>query len=79
MEHKSDGDINNNLCTWNGPKHLKRGLEEMEIRGRAETIQITPMLRSARILKKVPETCCYSDSSERPSADAGEKNSKRVI
>ena len=32
------------------PKDLVRGLVEMEIRGRAETIQTTVLLGSARIL-----------------------------
>ena len=38
-------------------KSLVRGLEELEIEGRAETIQIIALLRSARILKGVLETC----------------------
>ena len=28
-----------------------------------------PLLRSVRILKRVLETCCHSDSSERPTAN----------
>ena len=32
------------------------GLEELEIGGRIETIQITALLRSARILRRVLET-----------------------
>ena len=51
------------------PKNLVRGLEELEIGGRAKTIQTT-----ARILRKVQETHCHSDSSERPN-NAGVKNS----
>ena len=34
-------------------KGLENGVEESEIRGRIETIQITPLLRSARILRSV--------------------------
>ena len=34
------------------PKSLVNGLEELEIRGRAETIQTTALLRSTRILKR---------------------------
>ena len=41
---------------WVIPKSLIRGLEELEIGGRAETIQTTALLRSARILGKVLET-----------------------
>ena len=37
-------------------KGLIKGLENLEIRERVETIQTTPLLRSARILRRVPET-----------------------
>ena len=49
-------------------KGLVKGLEEFDIRGRVDTIQTTALLRSARILRRVRETCCHSDTSERPSA-----------
>ena len=38
------------------PKGLVKVLEEMEIGGRAETIQTTILLRSTRILRRVLET-----------------------
>ena len=38
------------------PKDLVRGLEELELGGRAETIQTTILFRSARILRRVQET-----------------------
>ena len=34
-------------------KGLVQGLQDMEIRGRVETIQTTELLRSARILRRV--------------------------
>ena len=37
-------------------KGLERRLEELEIGGRAETIQTRGLLRSARILRRVLET-----------------------
>ena len=37
-------------------KGLLNGLEDLEIRGRVETIQTTALLRTARILRKVLET-----------------------
>ena len=37
-------------------KGLLKGLEDLEIRGRVETIQTTALLRSAKILRRVPET-----------------------
>ena len=38
------------------PKGLVRELEELEIGGRAETIQTTALLKSTRILRRVLET-----------------------
>ena len=37
-------------------KELIQELEDMEIRERVETLQITALLRSATILTRVPET-----------------------
>ena len=44
-----------------------------------EIIQTTALLRSAIILKRLEETCCHSNSSEKPSANAGVKNSQRSL
>ena len=38
------------------PKRLVEGLEDLEIREQVETIQTTSLLRSARILRRIPET-----------------------
>ena len=38
-------------------KGLAQGQEDLEIRGRVETIQMTALLRSARILRRTLETC----------------------
>ena len=40
-------------------KGLVHGQEDLEIRRRMETIQTTALLRSARILRRVMETCCH--------------------
>ena len=37
-------------------KRLLQGPEDLEIRGRAKTIQTTELLRSTRILRRVLET-----------------------
>ena len=37
-------------------KGLLKGLEDLEIRGRAETVQTTALLRSSKILRRVLET-----------------------
>ena len=62
MEHKSDGDTN---CNWH-----------TEIRGRVETIQTIALLILSRILRRVLETCCHSDFSKNPEANADLKNSQ---
>ena len=62
-------------------KWLLKGLEDLEVGGRVETIQTTTLLRTARILRRVLETwgeflslklqwktLCHSNSSEKPSA-----------
>ena len=53
MEHESDGDTNCNWCIRNG---LHKNLKEVEIRERAKTIQITTLLRSNGILRRILET-----------------------
>ena len=37
-------------------KRLLKGLEDLEVEGRVETIQTTALLRTARILRRVLET-----------------------
>ena len=62
-------------------KGLLKGLEDLEVGGRVETIQTTALLRTARILRKVLETWAdllSLNSSERPSANTDIKNSKGV-
>ena len=60
-------------------KWFIQGLENLEISGRVETIQITALVRSARILRRLLETCSLSNFNERPSANADVKNSHGVI
>ena len=38
-------------------KGLLKGLEDLEVGGRVETIQTTALLKTARILRRVQETC----------------------
>ena len=56
-------------------KGLFKGLDDLEVGRRVETIQTTALLRTARILRRVLETWCHSNSSEKPSANADVKNS----
>ena len=60
-------------------KGLVQGLEDFEIRGRVENIQTTALLRSARILRRVPETWGELLSLTlqwKLSGNAGEQNSQ---
>ena len=61
------------------PKGLVKELEDLEIRGLVETLQTTALLRLTRILRRVLETRdCLSNSSEKPPANTGVKNSQGV-
>ena len=62
-------------------KCLVQGMEDLEIRERVETIETIALLRSDRILRIVMETLedCHSDSSGKPSANAGVENSQIII
>ena len=42
-------------------KSFEKRLDELEIRGRIETILITALLRSTLIIRKVLRICCHSD------------------
>ena len=49
-----------------------KGLEDLEIRKRVDSIQTTALLRSSRIRKEcwgLEEICCHLDSSEKTSTD----------
>ena len=59
-------------------KWLVKGYEDLEIRGRVETFRTTTFLKSARILRRVLETC-HSNSRERQSADTDVKYTQGVI
>ena len=61
-------------------KGLVQGLEDLEIRGWVKTIHTTILLRSARILRRVPQTwgnLLSHKSREKLSANFGVKNSQR--
>ena len=58
-------------------KGLVKGLRDLEIRGQVETIKTTTLLRLARILRKVLETCCQSNYKRKPTANAGVKKTSK--
>ena len=59
-------------------KGIVKELEELEIRGRTETIRTTALFSSTRILRRVLETS-HSDSNTKPSVNASVKYSQWVI
>ena len=74
MEHESDGDTNCN-CSF-------KRLEDLETRGQVETIQITALLKSARIERRVLpgdlRRLVPSNPCEKLSDNAGGENSQEV-
>ena len=59
-------------------KGLVQRLEDLEITRRMETVQTIASLRSARIPRRVLESCCHSNFSGKPSVNADVKNSQVV-
>ena len=59
-------------------KGLLKGLEDLEVGGREVTIQTIALLTMARILRRVLETCCHSNSREKSSAYADVKSSQKI-
>ena len=56
---------------------LLKGLQDLEVGGRVETIQTIAFWKRPEYWKesrRLEETCCHSISSERPSANADVKN-----
>ena len=54
-------------------KGLLKGLEYLEVNEWVETIQTKALLRTAKILRRVLDTCCHSNSCGRPSVIADVK------
>ena len=56
MEHEGDNYTNCDFAFSTVTKELIKGLEDLEVGGRVETIQATALLRTARILRRVLDT-----------------------
>ena len=56
MEYEGEGDTDCNLGTGYVHQRLVQRLEDLEMRGRVETIKTTALLGSARILRRFQET-----------------------
>ena len=55
-------------------KEMIQGLKDLEIRGQVETIQTIEEIDKST--ERHEETCCHSDSSAKPSANADVTNSQ---
>ena len=60
-------------------KGLGRGLKQLEVRGHAETIQTTALIRSASILRRVLETWGDLQSFRLSDIDGVKKYAQRII
>ena len=56
------------------PRCLEKRQRELEIRGRIKTIKAAKLIKSARILRRVLQTCCPLKFSEKPPVKTGVKN-----
>ena len=73
MEYEDDDYTNCDGAFGIVTKGLLKGQEDLEVGGRVETIQTTALLRTARLPRRVQETC-HSNSRERASAKSDVKN-----
>ena len=81
VEYESDSDTNYSWYPWNSPPSLKRTLWELEIRGRIKIIQTTALSNQLEYLEeswRPVESCCLSDSSQKPLIKTGVKDSHGV-
>ena len=79
MEHKGDSDTYGGWGTLNNLQRLVTGSEDMEIKEQVENFQTTALFwypeywEESRVHE---ETCCPSNSCEKPSVYAGVKTPK---
>ena len=82
MGHESDGDTNFNGHTRYSHRRIGTGTGGLGKKRTSGDHLNCSILEIVLNTKKSPgdlrETCCHSDSTERPSANAGMKNSKSV-
>ena len=60
---------------------VTKGLEDLEVGGRVETIQTTALFRTARILRvswRLEETCYHLNSIKKPPAKTDVQNSHLI-
>ena len=80
MEYESESDTNCSWCTWNGPKRIgKRVWKSEEGLKPIRTLHCCNLSEYSEESWRHEETCCLSDSSERPSANADVKTQKEQI
>ena len=79
MEHEGDDDTNCNWCTWNNLQRLSKRTKGGRNWRRSKVQYCLGQPEYWKESWRPEETCCHSDSHERSSVNAGEKNLQGVI
>ena len=81
MEHEGDGDTNYNWCTWKNPKRIRKGTGRMGIEKTSREYPDECIIKIDQNTEKSPgdlrRFTVTQISDEKPSANAGGKNSQR--
>ena len=82
VEHESNGDTNHNWYSWCSLQRIDKGSgghRNKRTSGKHLNYSIIKIAQNAEESPGDEETCCHSNSGEKPSANAGVKNSKKSI
>ena len=82
LEHKSDNYTNCNWCSWYSRRRINKGTGELGNKRTSGDYLNYYIIENCQNTEKkswrLYETCCHSNFSERPSANADVKNSQKV-
>ena len=77
MEHEGDGDTDCDWCTRYNPQKLGKGTRKLRNQSQSREHPNYIIIKIGQ--KTEMESCCLSESGEKPSANAGVKNSQKSI
>ena len=75
-EHENEDFTNCNWCSWYSHQRLRKVVEDVEITGRVETVQLQHFWDRPEYWEeswRLGKTCCHSNSSGKPPANADGK------
>ena len=78
MEHKSDGDTNYNWCAWYIHQRIITETGGLENKWTSRRDHPNCIIVEIGQNTENEETCCHSNSNEKPSANDGMKNSQQI-